>query len=427
MIDFYHSRLGGELAIDAWEEFFDQDDGPNPSPSQEEVDALVCYWFYAPWSPEGKKVKDPLKRKSLARTYLESVREKLPELKIRILEGIDSQPFSFFQVRDVEPGVSLTMKDLLLDEDVVVKDTQASHPGAKGRILYTRILTIDDTSIMMGCGPYPFDPSWISNVQDLRRWLAGKGELDRILLRKHESDLRNFYFQLRNLHLNPKPPMMCNTDGDPLEFQKLEWRLEIPLEEAIDPLLSLTLDTKEEVMSTAKKDGPGTLTWVEIHWAKKGNKSNKGMENTLLSRMELVPGKLTAEVNSQKRASKLKKEIEKRLGDGAFFEKAVIESFEGKMRAAQAKGPSMPSEPKDPEEEAAMEEALVEMQKRHWKTWIDEPLPALNGLTPKNAVKTKEGKELVEALLFSFEASNLRVTRPSLIVPVEELRKRLKL
>jgi hypothetical protein len=30
MIDFYHSRLGGELAIDAWEEFFDQDDGPTP-------------------------------------------------------------------------------------------------------------------------------------------------------------------------------------------------------------------------------------------------------------------------------------------------------------------------------------------------------------------------------------------------------------
>ena len=151
------------------------------------------------------------------------------------------------------------------------------------------------------------------------------------------------------------------------------------------------------------------------------------MNNTLLGRLVIEPDGITAEVNSQKRATKLKKEIEKRLGDGAFFEKAVIESFEGKMRAAQIKGPSVEKPLKDPEEEAAMEEALVEMQKRHWKAWIDEPLPALGGLTPRKAVKIKAGKEMVEALLFSFEEANQRATRPSLVVPVMDLRRRLKL
>jgi hypothetical protein len=40
------------------------------------------------------------------------------------------------------------------------------------------------------------------------------------------------------------------------------------------------------------------------------------------------------------------------------------------------------------------------------KHWVDIPVPALNNKTPKNAVKTKDGKEAVEALLFDAVNSN---------------------
>jgi hypothetical protein len=427
MLDFYKERWGGELTTDIWNAFFTMekaDDEPLPIPTfdESEFDSIACYWFYAPWSPEGKNGN------SLARMYLNVHGDDLTDLKVRILEGIDAQPFSLFQVRDVVPGVSLTLQDLLLDEEVVVKDTQASHPAIKGRILYTRPVTIDGISIMMGCGPYSFEPTWISNVQDLRSWLKSWGKLDSKKLRLRDADLRDFYIRFRNLHLQPaQPPKMCNTDGDPLEFQTLEWHLDLPLEETIDPLLSLTLDTKEEVLSTAKRDKGGALTWVEIHWVKRGNMANSGMESTLLSRMALVPGKITAEVNSQERATTLRKEVEQRLGKGAYFVKATIESYEAKVKEFQAKGPKGPTAPRDPAEEAAVEEALVAMQKRHWDAWVDESIPALGGLTPKEAAKTKDGKELLEALLFDFESKNQMADRPSLVVPVDDLRKRLKL
>jgi hypothetical protein len=217
--------------------------------------------------------------------------------------------------------------------------------------------------------------------------------------------------------------MMCNTDGDRLEFQTLRWELINTIDEAVDALLPLTLETKQEVMATAKKF-EGEVKWVEIRWAKEGN---KGMGSTLLGRLIIEPDGITAEVNSQKRATKIRKEIEKRLGAGAVFEKATIESYEAKMREFQSKGAPQPQAPRNPAEEEAVEEALISMQKKHWDAWIDEELPALGGLTPRKAVKIKEGRELVEALLFSFEESNRRASRPSLVVPVEDLRKRLKL
>lgn len=39
----------------------------------------------------------------------------------------------------------------------------------------------------------------------------------------------------------------------------------------------------------------------------------------------------------------------------------------------------------------------------HWKGWIDDKIPALNGKTPRQAVKTPDGRESVEALLLDAE------------------------
>ena len=46
---------------------------------------------------------------------------------------------------------------------------------------------------------------------------------------------------------------------------------------------------------------------------------------------------------------------------------------------------------------------ITAMMQDHWKHWLDESIPALDGKTPRQASKTKEGRERLEALLFSFE------------------------
>jgi Protein of unknown function (DUF2384) len=43
------------------------------------------------------------------------------------------------------------------------------------------------------------------------------------------------------------------------------------------------------------------------------------------------------------------------------------------------------------------------MMARHYDTWVDEKLPALQGKTPREAVRTAAGREKVEALIRDIE------------------------
>ncbi len=46
---------------------------------------------------------------------------------------------------------------------------------------------------------------------------------------------------------------------------------------------------------------------------------------------------------------------------------------------------------------------FADIIKRQWEGWIDEKIPALGGRTPRRMVKTKEGRESVQALLADAE------------------------
>ena len=68
---------------------------------------------------------------------------------------------------------------------------------------------------------------------------------------------------------------------------------------------------------------------------------------------------------------------------------------------------------------------LEEHARQHWVTWFDVPVPALNHLTPREAAKIEEGRELLESLLLGYERhdddSNENLMRPD----VPELRRKL--
>ena len=42
---------------------------------------------------------------------------------------------------------------------------------------------------------------------------------------------------------------------------------------------------------------------------------------------------------------------------------------------------------------------LTEMMRKHWEGWVDDNIPALGGKSPREAVKTADGREAVDALL----------------------------
>jgi hypothetical protein len=70
---------------------------------------------------------------------------------------------------------------------------------------------------------------------------------------------------------------------------------------------------------------------------------------------------------------------------------------------------------------------LEERNRQHWEAWFDDPIPALNKLTPREAAKTERGRDLRESLLCEYE-SRQDHARDNLFTPdIAALRRELGL
>ena len=100
----------------------------------------------------------------------------------------------------------------------------------------------------------------------------------------------------------------------------------------------------------------------------------------------------------------------------------MIESVERMLSERTGEAHPEP-EPVDP----AVQEAIAEMMKRRWEAWFDESIPALEGLTPRQAARSEEGRELLEALLAFYDQSNQRNPDSPTHANTAELRRELGL
>jgi Protein of unknown function (DUF2384) len=278
---------------------------------------------------------------------------------------------------------------------------------------YSRILTTEGQSIFVGMAPFIIPTTYHTELLDFKEWLieecnAGK-ELTPVMLREDfDVDLLSYYFELLEAAYNRPMPTLANTDGDLFQFSKSYFKLAIQIEEALRCLLPLTLsEDADEFLNDAQREKDGEIKEIEFPWLKKGNKMHKSWENTVMGHITIKPGKLILETNSEKRSETGKKLLTKYLGDKILFQQTLIETPEQKLRSLPESKPE--SRKKDEELMAIPEvqEQLEAMAKAHWESWFDEPIPALNNQTPRQAAKTEKGRERLEMLLLHYERHDL--------------------
>jgi len=88
--------------------------------------------------------------------------------------------------------------------------------------------------------------------------------------------------------------------------------------------------------------------------------------------------------------------------------------------------------PRNAEETELMQQPEVraqveQMQRRHYESWPEIPIPALNGRTPLEAVRDNDGREMVDALITQFERDASRMQVPVGPETFTALRRRLGL
>jgi len=400
-----HQVFGINEFIEAVDEFFlwPEDTVPEEVLAMHEQMFFPWYLFNWIYDPDDENtLAANLGETTIAASYKKSKGTKLDPLEQRLIDAIEGKPFTFYEVIDCQPGIGYQVIDFFLGGIIDVKEKRGSENVQKGDLLFGRAVTIDAVSMLFGSGSIIIRPSWKPYLIHFRKWLIEEDPVTIETLTDFDFEIREIYFEIFEKIM--RPPELQNTDGDPMRFHTLHYDIDSPdaAFQALRPLSAV--ETEEALRSQATLTDDGGIETIKIPWTRKGFKSNPALESTILGRIEIDERKMKVEVNSDKRAETIKKEIEKRLGSQAKYKTMEIRSLESMPEEGQKKG--LPDTGTQPGQDDLMQLPEVQEQMRHvlqghWQNWIDERIPALGGKTPRQAVKTQDGKESVEALLLN--------------------------
>jgi len=410
MLRFAEGKFGEQIDT-AWEDF-NMTDLPVPFDVYPGERQIFMPYFLFHWDPQRPRSGKGARRRGgiVTRWYELEKAGKLSEMERLFLEQATTQPLCFFEVLGSEAGERIRLRDILVGGETEVIERLASRMLQTGDIIYGQIWNLQRLSILGCMAPIRIPPSWKGEVINLRKKLRKKvarqnREITPDDLVRHQDAIRLTYLTIRDgLYA---PPRLANTDGDPLVFHTLKFRIESP-EKAFEALVPLAFgQLKEEILEGAKFSKNGKLRSVEFDWRRKGNARIPSWNNTVLGNIKIAGRFLIAEVNSENRAKRLRAEIEKRLGASATYQSTGAQTVEEMLAKAPKRTRAQAKQ--DVEFEQALlrdpqaKSQLRQIIQKQTEDWVHQKVPALGGRTPLQAVLDPDGKEIVESLLLDWE------------------------
>ncbi len=345
-------------------------------PSLERMaDINLWEWFVHDWLPYDDTDKPIIVR------YKEHDKKLTPE-ELKILGVMQNSVLSLYEVQETFTDRGMLLKDLLMGGEYDVAEKLATQSFRKWDIFSARLLFIDGHYILSG-GLYPFSlkekQNIIKAVKDAHenfQQIAPEIPLDDFL--KIEAG-PVFHYLWFNLIQNPSMPEVRNTDGDPIMLCTATYTIK-------DKAEAVSRLNKIEVFSKHHDD-----EWI---WERGNDKSS-----TSLGRIEIKGKLLIFECNSENRLATGKSIIQEYLSGIVIHKKDTKQD----MAAAMAKHKKHPGAPPEELPMEIQQQFYTQFMMKHSEEWLHEKIPALNGQTPMDAVKTEEGRRKVIELLKSFE------------------------
>jgi hypothetical protein len=399
LLRFATSRWGQEVVDEAWSEFtlfeeqaFDRVSVHLP---------VFLPWFFYEWEPDPQNTSMPpgdLDAFPVVSAYLAGRGRHEDSLAVHYLEACRSSSFSFLDLLEVSPGSGFAVKDALTHWQGFVTERSASRTVQKGDILFARVVTHDGLSVLDGCSPVAFPPLEKPAIIELRnRILQANPTITVEVLKEYGLEMLEVYHTVAERLLHPRPPELANTDGEPIAFCRVTYDVPFP-RAAFDALRHLSpAGAEADLLADAVFDESGELEAVEIPWLRAG----PGMPVSL-GTIRIEGGRLIVEVNSEERARRFREIADAALPAGSRHVATVVEPVEAALEAHRREHPA-PSPPDDLNQLPEVQAVLKEHLRTHYREWPDMTLPALRGKTPRQAMKTRDGREMVEALLLGLE------------------------
>lgn len=353
------------------------------------ADAEASIQLAMPWSVYGFLVRG----RPIVDWFLDERGDRLPATDRAWFEAQQAAWLSVWEVVGVEPGAALELVDLLSGERRRVHETSASRILVARDAILGRV--VDDVAVAVLCGVHerPLPPAEADEVvRRARHRLRRRGKVPLAKLRSGlvGRDLIELWEEaVAELDRRERiPPNLNNTDGEPFLLTTDQFAIAPGVQAEVEKLLALLPGVER---SETDGDSP------EFTFTRPGNRLHASWENTILGRAWIARRVLHVESNSRARADRLR----------AFVEGACGERIRHRGRRhvdpLSEKVASEHSGRVEPEPPAELAPVLLDFKRRHYADWVDQPLPALAGKTPRQAVRTPAGRRKVDLLLREME------------------------
>jgi len=343
----------------------------------------------------------PLDGRTPAEWYLEEQPEVLDAGERGWIEAQVSAWLSVWEVTDVEYGTSLTLRDLLTGQIRTVQEARGSRTLVLRDTILGRLVDFDGASLLCGVHSRPLPPVEADLVVErARRKLGRKSSVPIERLRDPGFGkylLRAWDRAVSRLDRKfSQPPVLHNMDGDPLQLTTDTFQVQHGRQDTMVNSLAGWPDV------VAHEDADGR----DFVFEREPRSDGAGLETVVIGRAYFENGLLHVETNSLKRADALKERIEEDFGDHLQHkERRHHDPFAGGGLTGIPAGPARKTlEPASPE----LDERTRQYKQQYYADWIDQPLPALNGETPRAAAQSDEGRRAVDLLIKDMENSEHR-------------------
>jgi hypothetical protein len=309
------------------------------------------------------------------------------------LEAQRSTWLGVWEVLEVDAGRGLEVRDLLTGVERRVAEVSGSRILVARDAVLGRVVDHGGISVFAGIHPRPLAPEDAAEVvgtvrKRVRRRHAIPVErlrepaVERFLIARWEDGVAAMDARRR------LPPQLRNTDGDELLFTTDHFAFDPASRGEVEAILA-SLDGLEG------PDAEGGETCYTFVRAERGTAGMPG--NTMLGLVRLAAAGLKLETNSLARADRLRERLEQACG-GVIAHRAREHTS---LDALAASAPRAVEEPEEPPPE--VQRALAEWIEQYYAEWMDHGVPALGGMTPRQAARTREGRERLELLLKDME------------------------
>ena len=389
---YFEENFDKELIADAWGEFYGLDGDFEGNPYTD----MFFRWFLFYWllDEDFDILKETIypSPETIGARFLKENKDKMDSLSIRVLEATLSDPLSFWQVIAVEPDKGLLLKDLILGRERFVEELSGSQQLKKWDILLANMQELDGIFVLNITGPYMLPSSIIETIKEEFYIDSEENAINQLF--DLDLDLIDFYQEIIEEMFTASEPEFRNMDGKELIFTKSTYVIEATKrQEIIDSIMAI-----EDVFENVGLDSSNneSFLWVGVP------ENISQMKKVIKGHVKIAPDRLVTECNSSERDNQLRRLLQELLGDSIRHQKTEsnpIETMNSSEMSGNGKGEPLNLDelPDD------VRDQLIENLESMYMKWADQPIPVLNNLTPREAVKNPEGKTQVINLVNDWE------------------------